>query len=209
MHEFLVFHTCHLQGSARDIFNNSPYKSDSRLEQWLGQGYYFWTDSDYFAKCWGEKADKYPKGYAITSYILKISDELILDLVGNTRHQLKFKDQIIEYAYRMGIELKDEQKALNIPISKVLDHLRGEAQRDSKLFKYSVIKVADKPKMSINSPFLEGHNEKLIIPTRQQIYIDDLSFITYKELFSLRRRERNGKYANVQMQEKLVLDTRY
>ena len=62
-----AFHTCHLQGSISTILEKVPYHSNANEEQWLGQGYYFWTDSHFFATKWGERKDKYPNGSLYTT----------------------------------------------------------------------------------------------------------------------------------------------
>ncbi|POY42012.1 hypothetical protein C3Z13_08435 [Avibacterium endocarditidis] len=85
---FTVYHTCHLEGSLISIFENSPYRCITTTPQWLGNGYYFWTDSEFFAHKWGLLKDKYPKGYAITEYLVDIPKDSFLDLVGNVKDQL-------------------------------------------------------------------------------------------------------------------------
>ena len=99
---FTVYHTCHLAGSLDNIFRNSPYECDTNDKQWLGVGYYFWTDSEYFAQKWGELDRKYPKGYVITEYQVEIPEESFLDLVGNVKDQLFFRKQILDYVERQG-----------------------------------------------------------------------------------------------------------
>ncbi|MEO4110896.1 hypothetical protein [Acinetobacter pittii] len=167
------FHTCHLQGSVQQIYDNVPYCSDKHREQWLGQGYYFWTDSCLFAEAWGRNSSKYPNGYVITKFELEIPVDEILDLVGNVADQLNLEQQIREYLARMSQELSNET-AKSIPVSKMLDHLRAKAkekqEQGESFFAYSAIKAADIPNRSISYPFQNGRSEKLFLPTRQQLF---------------------------------------
>ncbi|MDO9831142.1 hypothetical protein Q7381_04190 [Glaesserella parasuis] len=182
---FLGYHTCHLEGSLNTIFKDSPYKSREDVSQWLGYGYYFWTDSDYFADKWGKRKSKYPRGYAITEYLIDIPKDLLLDLVGNVKDQLVFRDQILLYAERMGLELKNKEDALKIPISKVLDHLRLQAQKDKNMFPFNAIKAMDYNSIdTLSYKFTDDckQKEKIPIPSRQQLYLKDLSFLKRKSL---------------------------
>lgn len=202
-----AFHTCHLQGSIPTIFENVPYHSNTDEEQWLGQGYYFWTDSHFFAIKWGERKDKYPNGYVITKFIIEIPTTDLLDLVGNVSHQLEFEKQIRAYLSRMSTELTRET-AKDIPVSKMLDHLREQAkienQAGREFFSYSAIKAADMAKCTLKYPYLEGERDgfqhHLYLPTRQQLFISEkyASYLRNKELFQIRRLVRN-QYQVVQL----------
>lgn len=188
-----AYHTCHLQESVKVAFNGSPYKSELNKPQWLGDGYYFWTDSDFFAHQWGRLSNKYPKGYVITQYDIQIPKDVLLDLVGNVKDQLFFHRQIIEYAKKMNVASQDIHK---IPISKVLAHLRSISQNNDSRFVYQAIKVADyqdramersnnKKKYSFSYPFLENGQEKLVIPSRQQLYLENLTYLKSKKLYEI------------------------
>ncbi len=197
-----AFHTCHLQGSISTILEKVPYHSNANEEQWLGQGYYFWTDSHFFATKWGERKDKYPNGYVITKFTIEIPAADLLDLVGNVSHQLEFEKQIRAYLARMGKELTYET-ARSIPVSKMLDHLREQAkieiQAGNDFFTYSAIKAADMAKCTLKYPYLEGERDgfqhHLYLPTRQQLFISKCygSYLGNKELFHIRRLASNGK----------------
>lgn len=201
-----AFHTCHLQGSVSDIFKNSPYHSNAKENQWLGQGYYFWTDSDFFAKKWGERKDKYPKGYVITRFIIEIPTENLLDLVGNVSHQLEFEKQIKVYLAKMSTIL-DADTAKSIPVSKMLDHLREQAEIEIKagkdFFSYSAVKAADMANCTLRYPYLDGQSkifkENLFLPTRQQIFISKKyeNTLKSKELFMIRRLVPNRGYQSM------------
>lgn len=190
-----AYHTCHLQGSAKGIFENSPYKSEPNKPQWLGNGYYFWTDCDFFAHQWGKLLKKYPKGYAITEYSIQIPQNLLLDLVGNVKDQRYFCKQILLYAQKMKIASQDLYK---IPISKVLDHLRRQAINDQQLFPYQAIKAVDYSKKYCHSyPFLENGKEKLTIPSRQQLYLQDICFLQTKRMYELYQLNQDGSYKKI------------
>lgn len=188
-----AYHTCHLQGSPKEIFDKSPYKSQSNKPQWLGDGYYFWTDCDFFAHKWGKLSDKYPNGYAITEYTIQISKNILLDLVGNVQDQIYFRKQILKYAEKVNVLPKDINE---IPISKVLDHLRLLAKADETKFQYRAIKAVDYSKKHSNSfPFLENGKERSIIPSRQQLFLDSLDFLQTKRLHNLYQlNSRNNTY---------------
>lgn len=203
-----TFHTCHLEGSASDILRNVPYHSNLDEQQWLGQGYYFWTDSDFYARKWGERKDKYPKGYVITKFTIEIPTDFFLDLVGNVSHQLEFEKQIKAYLAKSS-EILDARTARLIPVSKMLDHLRNQAKDEIKagkeFFSYSAIKAADMAKCTLKYPYLEGQNdtfgEHLYLPTRQQLFISkDLEYLLgNKELFIMRRLDSNQRYQTMRI----------
>ena len=192
------FHTCHLQGSYQQIHDSVPFCSDKKKEQWLGQGYYFWTDACFFADTWGRMSAKYPSGYVITKFEIEIPVEEFLDLVGNVLDQLTFEKQIRKYLERLHKEL-DKKTAMATPISKVLEHLREEAKeqkmKDEEFFSYSAIKAADIPINSFSYPYLENKAEKLIIPIRQQLFFAEgyESWIKGKAFYKIYRRV-NSQY---------------
>ncbi len=188
---FTIYHTCHLENSINSTFENSPYKCSPDVPQWLGDGYYFWTDSDFFAHKWGKRPDKYPKGYVITQYSVNLPQNSFLDLVGNVKDQLLFKEQIKKYLERMGEELSREN-ARAIPISKVLDHLRLAKGGCRDYFKYDAIKAMDCSSIETFSyKFTEEESQKELIPipTRQQLFLRNLSFLKSKQLICIKRLE--------------------
>lgn len=178
---FEAYHTCNLEGPIKIIFDASPYKSDPKKSQWLGNGYYFWTDCDLFAHHWGRL--KYEKGYVITKYSIQIPKHSLLDLVGNVQDQIYFKGIINIYAEKLGIELKNKEDAMKIPISRVLEHLRLLAHNDEKYFSFKAIRAVDyQSKDSRSYPFLDNGIEKIVIPSRQQLYLENLEFLEMKQL---------------------------
>lgn len=212
-----AFHTCHLEGSPQQIYEKVPYSSDVSKEQWLGQGYYFWTDSCFFAEAWGKNLSKYPKGYAISKFDIEIPANSFLDLVGDVVHQLKFEEQIREYLHKMHQIKLDKEQARSIPISKMLDHLRTEAkdkhQDGEVFFSYGAIRAADIASRTYSYPYLEADkgtgtlSHKLYLPTRQQLYIacEFTAYLKSKDLYKLYRSVNNRGKQNYQLMQMPVL----
>ena len=94
--EILCFHTCKNEGSKDFILERAPFHSNTTKPQWLGQGYYLWTDSDYYAHDWGRQRPRYGN-YVITKFKLSVEESLFLDLVGSVVDQLYFLDLVKEY----------------------------------------------------------------------------------------------------------------
>lgn len=194
--QITAFHTCHLQSGKgqKTILNEVPYHCDTG-PQWLGQGYYFWTDSDHYAHQWGclkidkptgGRVFKYSNGYIITKFKIDIPLNELLDLVGNTTQQIYFFRQIRQYLENViGKKVLDTKTVLDTPISKVIEHLKLRVIRsgNSDFFPYSAIKAADKPGDSLLVTFIEDGNEATVLPTRQQLclFSDKKSLITSTE----------------------------
>lgn len=79
------YHTCKEKGSVQQIRDSVPFLSRAE-NQWLGQGYYFWTDSEYWARRWMND----PK--VISKFSISIEKEKVLDLVGDVSHQELLKN---------------------------------------------------------------------------------------------------------------------
>jgi len=177
---FLCFHTCKNENSEEYILQNAPFHSDRSKPQWLGQGYYLWTDSDYFAHAWGELSPRNGK-YAITKFDFVLdNDEVFLDLVGNVEDQLAFKGLVDLYAGTLQEIIdkcsnvdkrKDARKSLsNLCVSTVINFfIRRRA------FPYIAVKAQDIDSTETdNIPFVTSGNGKkssLFYPTRQQIVV--------------------------------------
>lgn len=90
MMEYIVldlYHTCKNDKLVRtgDI---APFKARSNGKQWLGDGYYFWVESLFFAQSWGKNSYAYAStGYAVLRYRLTIPRDKLLDLVGSPADQ--------------------------------------------------------------------------------------------------------------------------
>lgn len=124
------YHTCKLDNGFEYIRENIPFKSGNGPNQWLTEGYYFWTDSDYWAKRWGR-----PNSRAIGEFDIELCfQEEVLDLVGNVKHQeefVRFKNLIIKHI--------PKHKQHEITVHQIIKKLR---QLES-AFPYLAIKAED------------------------------------------------------------------
>lgn len=177
--EILCFHTCKNEGDQEFILERAPFHSNTEKPQWLGQGYYLWTDSDFYAKKWGQQKPHYGN-YVITKFNLKVEKSSLLDLVGNVNDQLYFFDLVKRYKDALTKKLseinnprkkKQIQDAISKPlaVSAVINHYRKE-----RLFPFQVVKAQDivsedTQKLDYIVPNKDGAS--LLYPTRQQIVV--------------------------------------
>lgn len=177
--EILCFHTCKNEGSKDFILERAPFHSNTTKPQWLGQGYYLWTDSDYYAHDWGRQRPRYGN-YVITKFKLSVEESLFLDLVGSVVDQLYFLDLVKEYKKTLTEKLKlitDPTKkqrfrnAINQPltVSTVIQHYRKERKFPFKVVKAQDIVSNDTNTISYVIPNTD--NASLHYPTRQQIVV--------------------------------------
>lgn len=177
--EILCFHTCKSEGGKEFILERAPFHSNSTKPQWLGQGYYLWTDSDHYAHDWGKLAPRYGD-YVITKFNLSIDSDLFLDLVGNVNDQLAFLKLVSEYHQALREKLQqitDPRKqqlvkqAMNKPltVSTVIQHYRKERKFPYKVVKAQDIVSNDTNKISYVVPNTD--DAVLHYPTRQQIVV--------------------------------------
>lgn len=177
---FLCFHTCKNENSEEYILQNAPFHSDRSATQWLGQGYYLWTDSDYFAHEWGKYPPRNGK-YAITKFDFVLdNDEVFLDLVGNVEDQLAFRELIAIYENflkgvidKCGDVDKQEEarkKLSELCVSTVINFFLSKSK-----FPYVAVKAQDiDSKKTEKLRFVlkgKGNNSSLFYPTRQQIVV--------------------------------------
>lgn len=139
-----------------ETYNASPLHS-SPGHQWLGQGYYFWTDSDYFAHFWGKT--QYKKNYAILNYEVRVDEDDYLDLVGNVNDQLFFNELKQMYLDKLGFRK-------NVTVIEIIDFFRQE-----KIISYKAIKASDVPHKNERTAFSENKPETFVAPTRQQLLV--------------------------------------
>ncbi|WP_447877588.1 hypothetical protein [Serratia fonticola] len=143
------FHTCRTTSGRRFVAQNAPFLSrpnGPKKWQWLSQGYYFWTDEDYFAHIWGR--DSYNNDYAIIRCEIHISSDIVLDLVSNVTHSLYFKELVDLYQTKVKKQNPHETPT----VSTVIEHCRKAAEQNRKLFPFEAIKAVD---YSSKSPKLE------------------------------------------------------
>jgi hypothetical protein len=161
MIKFSAFHTCY----KNNAINGAPFLSEKN-NQWLTQGYYFWTDSDYFAKKWGEshyenKGDE----YCIIKFNLSFKEKELLDLVGNVGHKIEFLN-----TYK---KIKTRLKKHTLPLADVIQYMRDFEERVPGAFSYKAIKSEDKRNLDlIDIPAMNEANEVISLgPTRQQLCV--------------------------------------
>lgn len=155
----ICYHTCKLKNGYDFIVENIPFKSGNGSNQWLTEGFYFWTDSDYWAKKWGHENTR-----VIGKFEVELcNNKELLDLVGNVNHQLHFinlKNIILK-------KLKAEQKSI-ITINQIIGLLREEED----VFPYLAVKAQDGKtieKIHFVDPSI--NHSKLALVTRQQLCV--------------------------------------
>lgn len=124
------YHTCKLDNGYDFILSNIPFLSGAGPNQWMTQGFYFWTDSVYWAQQWGKPGSRVIGKFHIE---LCLHSEL-LDLVGNVAHQqefLKFRDLIFN---RLSPEKRN-----TLTVNQILCKLR----EDKLVFPYLAVKAQD------------------------------------------------------------------
>ena len=174
----IAYHTSDLTEPIDDLKVLTPFHSNVNEQQWLGQGYYFWTDDDFYAHLWGclkIKNDegisqyKYKNGYVITQFNISIEPNNLLDLVGNARQQIYFYKLVKLYREEYCIDDIED-----IPVSKIIDYCKLKSQDNFNVFPYFAIKACDTAKNSKYFPFTTTSSETLILPTRQQLCVFSL-----------------------------------
>ncbi|HCT9047091.1 TPA: hypothetical protein OUB92_003124 [Morganella morganii] len=138
------YHSCKPNNGYDYIIDNAPFLSGNGRNQWLSQGYYFWTDSDYWAKRWpSPTAQK-----VITKFNISVpTKDDILDLVGNVNHQEHFVNLI------GMIKKTANTKNKRWTVNQIINYLRRDVPND--VFPYLGIKAEDNKKAVENIPFID------------------------------------------------------
>lgn len=161
--KIIGYHTCRASGGWSYIFENAPFISQNNSDQWLAEGYYFWTDSDYWARKWGETS--ITGGHAILKCTIEIGRASLLDLVGSVSDQIKFHELLEAYHNK----LKKADPSAEIPtVHAVLCALRLKAQENKAYFPYVAIKAADLRHEKCFY-FTDKKRESVHLITRQQL----------------------------------------
>jgi len=173
------YHTCKNRGDRESILGLVPFHSNNNKAQWLGAGYYLWTDSDLFAHAWGRNPKYSSTDYAIVKFTLCVPQEQYLDLVGKVDHQQYFLTLVEEYKTRLQQAIQkstdvDSRRRYRhkldcVSVSSVINHFRK-----LRTFSFKVVKAADVESTDTKElDFLEKSSlgEKLLLPTRQQIVV--------------------------------------
>jgi len=158
--EFDLFHSCEAIGDCDTL--DVPFLS-KKNNQWLSQGYYFWTDSPFYAKKW-RRGKRY-----VYQFKYVVEKQYVLDLVGSVSDQLMFIEDYIETFKILTTQVVGLKKYQHqdIPIGVIIETLRRFEE-----FPYHAIKAYDITRVNaIEFPYVEGKREKTFIPTRQQMVI--------------------------------------
>lgn len=158
--EFDLFHSCEAVGDCDTL--DVPFLS-KKDNQWLSQGYYFWTDSPFYAMKW-RRGKRY-----VYQFKYVIEKDNVLDLVGSVSDQLAFIEDYLETFKILTKTVKglNKYQHQDMPIGVIIEVLRKFNE-----FSYHAIKAYDiTPTSAKEFPFLEGKREKTFIPTRQQLVI--------------------------------------
>lgn len=164
------FHNCLLRGSYDEIREGVPFLSGSGPNQWLTQGYYFWTDDPYWAHQWNSGRASAISEFTIT---FQSNDEL-LDLVGNARDIRQFDQMRQKVANTLT-----EMSARHITVNQVISYFReleGTAEFNG-VFPYAAVKAQDSTRASslVKLNFIDryegGHGEQLVSFSRQQMCV--------------------------------------
>lgn len=133
------YHTCKEKNGIQYIRDNVPFISRED-NQWLGQGYYFWTDSEYWARKWM----KDPK--VISKFSINLEKEKVLDLVGDVTHQELLRD--IYGLFTEGAVFHEqyvEQYGEGISVGTIISFLRLQNVKDGNdnLFPFWAVRAKD------------------------------------------------------------------
>lgn len=178
--ELDLFHTC--KDENLDC-NPTPFKARANGKQWLGEGYYFWVESLFFAEKWGEQSPSYKScGYAILQYKLTIKRSDLLDLVGSPYDQQEFAEVFDDFK-----EIHNEA-SLELTLSACINWLQKSGS-----WKWQATKLADYGKekdLKQRAIKISMNNELTFLKPRIQLCIHylediDLNFI---------RKVKVGKY---------------
>lgn len=133
---FVGYHTCKNQGGYSHVRKHIPFLSGNGSNQWLTQGYYFWTDSPYWAKKWGNDNNK-----VIGKFIIDLCTQSeLLDLAGNVAHEEEFEALVNMLKKEVS---KDED--FEFTVNQAIGFLRklNAHPKYSGLFPYKAIKAED------------------------------------------------------------------
>ncbi|HBQ9986740.1 hypothetical protein ACUBJ7_17610 [Klebsiella pneumoniae] len=160
------YHNCRNEGGKEFLKSSVPFLSGDGDNQWLTQGYYFWTDSPYWAERWNPGRDVAISEFKITFH----TDDELLDLVGNAGHIFEFQKMRLKVAQHL--DAKDVSK---VTVSQVIDFLRA-LERDGQpgIFPYLAVKAQDYARASdiLKMFFIRrGKGEHLACLTRQQLCV--------------------------------------
>lgn len=144
MIQITCYQTCKTDSKDwRVLYDEFPHHASNSKNkfQWLGNGYYFWTDSPRFAEWWG--TDRLNQPYCITRYSIHIEYDMIFDMVGNTGHIEFFFEKLLRN-YEVLYEKSRKFSYTKLPeptIATVIDHMRNFYKEQ--VFNYRAMKICD------------------------------------------------------------------
>lgn len=172
------YHTCKLDGGWSYVKNEAPFLSGKGDNQWLSQGFYFWTDSDYFAHKWGKTS--YQNEYAIVKCRIDVDETMLLDCVGSVNAQLLLRDRFRKLQQHLE---KQGRPASEATISALVRILRQKNRDSPGFFPFVAIKAQD-DYLGGSVKFVENRRETMPLLTRQQLCLfeDGAGCIVEKEV---------------------------
>lgn len=160
------YHNCRDQGGYDFLLANVPFMSGNGDNQWLTQGYYFWTDSTYWAEKWNPGCKTTISEFSITFD----QDDELLDLVGNTRQIFEF--QTMRNRVAKDLKIGDVSK---VTVSQVIAFFRElETKKVAEgIFPYLAVKAQDTARIGFfeRMTFTLRRPETLACITRQQMCV--------------------------------------
>lgn len=160
------YHNCRDEGGYDFLRENVPFLSGEGDNQWLTQGYYFWTDDIYWAERWNPGKKTTISKFTITFH----EDNELLDLVGNTKQLFEFQEMREKVAGNLNIK-----NVSKITVSQVIAFFRklNEQTKSSGIFPYLAVKAQDAPHNGSfpEMRFTTSRREHLCFATRQQMCI--------------------------------------
>lgn len=169
MTTIIGYHVCKKDGGWSFLRENAPFLSGDGDNQWLTQGYYFWTDDEFFARKWGDSS--YAGKYAILKCKLCFADGALLDLVGSVTHQRYFSGRLKKYKARIE---KAGRSADDVKVGHVVAFLRKEEACYPGVFPFVAIKAQDAylgGKLPFTTNKEEDRREVMPLLTRQQLCV--------------------------------------
>lgn len=158
-YQLTLYHSCDFRenDSIDSLKDKIPFLS-RKENQWLTQGYYFWT-SFKDAQEW-DVGNKRKAVFSLQSIFT--DDSYLYDLVGNSLHKEHFK----EIASMLETELFQGQK--EITVAGVIGYLR---EKPDAIFKNVAVKATHKCTRKFRFIYPKKRRERLLLPEKDQICI--------------------------------------
>ncbi|WP_145977728.1 hypothetical protein [Pseudomonas palleroniana] len=159
------FHTCKARGTKEELRDKVPFLS-RRENQWLGQGYYFWTGSDYWAHKWGQEGNR-----VISKFDISMPKNQVLDLIDSVEDQLHFRKIVDCFSKGALKEAYEQRFNSEICVSSVLTWLREERALGHDVFPYGAVRAKDSHAEKRLRFLPGGRREELNLVERHQMCV--------------------------------------